>query len=185
MKKHRQDAWSQDEDTLLAETVISHIRKGSTQLKAFEEVGKQLSRTASACGFRWNSTVRRLYEIDISKAKQERKQQVKPSTDSCKEPETAMIMEKKQSFPHFDEVLSYLHSIHEDARKIEPLVEEIKEHQRKNGELENQLLEALKEKEKIHNQLSKIQTEYESLLAIMERARKMVLLQEDNKIPRK
>lgn len=36
----RQDAWTKDEDLLLAEVVLRHIREGSTQLKAFEEVGK-------------------------------------------------------------------------------------------------------------------------------------------------
>jgi RsfA family transcription factor len=36
----RQDAWTQDEDILLAEVVLRHIREGGTQLSAFEEVGK-------------------------------------------------------------------------------------------------------------------------------------------------
>lgn len=34
----RQDAWTQDEDLLLAEVVLRHIREGGTQLSAFEEV---------------------------------------------------------------------------------------------------------------------------------------------------
>jgi len=51
----RQDAWTSEEDRLLAEIVLTHIKKGSTQLKAFEETGSKLSRTAAACGFRWNS----------------------------------------------------------------------------------------------------------------------------------
>lgn len=39
MAKVRQDAWSHEDDLLLAETVLRHIRQGSTQLNAFEEVG--------------------------------------------------------------------------------------------------------------------------------------------------
>ena len=39
MTTSRQDAWSSDEDLLLAELVLSHIREASTQLKAFEEAG--------------------------------------------------------------------------------------------------------------------------------------------------
>ncbi|GAE94123.1 prespore specific transcriptional activator RsfA [Gracilibacillus boraciitolerans JCM 21714] len=39
MAKVRQDAWSHEDDLLLAETVLRHIREGSTQLKAFDEVG--------------------------------------------------------------------------------------------------------------------------------------------------
>ena len=38
----RQDAWTQDEDLLLAEVVLRHIREGGTQLQAFEEVGKEI-----------------------------------------------------------------------------------------------------------------------------------------------
>lgn len=65
----RQDAWTQDEDLLLAEVVLRHIRDGGTQLSAFEEVGKALSRTAAACGFRWNSYVRKQYQAGIELAK--------------------------------------------------------------------------------------------------------------------
>jgi RsfA family transcription factor len=69
----RQDAWTEDEDVLLAEVVLRHIREGGTQLSAFKEVGHKLSRTAAACGFRWNSYVRKLYKTKIEEAKQQRK----------------------------------------------------------------------------------------------------------------
>ncbi|MCI3987269.1 RsfA family transcriptional regulator, partial [Bacillus vallismortis] len=36
----RQYAWTQDEDLLLAEVVLRHIREVGTQLSAFEEVGR-------------------------------------------------------------------------------------------------------------------------------------------------
>lgn len=48
--KQRQDAWSEENDLLLAETVLRHVREGSTQLNAFEEVGDRLNRTSAACG---------------------------------------------------------------------------------------------------------------------------------------
>ena len=69
----RQDAWSSDEDLILAEVVLRHIREGSTQLAAFEEVGERLSRTSAACGFRWNSTIRKKYDAAIALAKKQRK----------------------------------------------------------------------------------------------------------------
>ena len=69
----RQDSWSPGDDTLLAQTVLEHIKKGSTQLKAFEEIGRILKRTASACGFRWNSYVRKQYKEAIEAAKESRK----------------------------------------------------------------------------------------------------------------
>lgn len=76
MNATRQDAWSQDEDVLLAEIVLRHIREGKTQLEAFEEVAKRLSRTSAACGFRWNATVRKQYKKAIQMAKEERKTSV-------------------------------------------------------------------------------------------------------------
>ena len=35
--KTRQDAWTHENDVLLAETVLRHVREGSTQLNAFEK----------------------------------------------------------------------------------------------------------------------------------------------------
>ncbi|MBM7598697.1 RsfA family transcription factor [Virgibacillus halotolerans] len=74
MNATRQDAWTKDEDMMLAETVLGYIREGKTQLEAFKEVAKQLSRTSAACGFRWNATIRKHYQEAIQIAKQERKQ---------------------------------------------------------------------------------------------------------------
>jgi len=72
--KERQDAWTEENDLLLAETVLKHVREGSTQLNAFEEVGDKLNRTSAACGFRWNAVVRHDYEKDLQLAKKHRKQ---------------------------------------------------------------------------------------------------------------
>ncbi|SDQ63253.1 transcription factor, RsfA family [Virgibacillus subterraneus] len=74
MNATRQDAWTQDEDIILAETVLRYIREGKTQLEAFKEVAKQLSRTSAACGFRWNASIRKQYQDAIDFAKEERKQ---------------------------------------------------------------------------------------------------------------
>ncbi|WP_147535030.1 RsfA family transcriptional regulator [Bacillus marasmi] len=72
--KVRQDAWTDENDLLLAETVLRHVREGSTQLNAFEEVGDKLNRTSAACGFRWNAVVRHQYEKALDLAKKQRKQ---------------------------------------------------------------------------------------------------------------
>jgi len=72
--KVRQDAWTEENDLLLAETVLRHVREGSTQLNAFEEVGDKLDRTSAACGFRWNAVVRHNYEKALQLAKKQRKQ---------------------------------------------------------------------------------------------------------------
>ncbi|MFC0188054.1 RsfA family transcriptional regulator [Fictibacillus aquaticus] len=74
MSKLRQDAWSEEDDLLLAETVLRHVREGSTQLHAFEEVGDKLERTSAAVGFRWNAIVRKRYEQALKIAKKQRKE---------------------------------------------------------------------------------------------------------------
>ncbi|MFZ3576503.1 RsfA family transcriptional regulator [Virgibacillus sp. DJP39] len=73
MNRTRQDAWSSDEDVILADTVLQYIREGKTQLEAFKDVAKQLSRTSAACGFRWNATIRKNYQDVVNVAKEERK----------------------------------------------------------------------------------------------------------------
>ncbi|MBZ4223913.1 RsfA family transcriptional regulator [Bacillus wiedmannii] len=69
----RQDSWTNDNDLLLATIVLQYIHNGGTQLAAFKEVAKQLARTPAACGFRWNSYLRKQYEEEIQQAKQNRK----------------------------------------------------------------------------------------------------------------
>jgi prespore-specific regulator len=75
--KIRQDAWTEENDLLLAETVLRHVREGSTQLNAFEEVGDILDRTSAACGFRWNAVVRYNYEKALQIAKKFRKEKLR------------------------------------------------------------------------------------------------------------
>ncbi|MCA1047006.1 RsfA family transcriptional regulator [Bacillus toyonensis] len=69
----RQDSWTNDNDLLLATIVLEYIRNSGTQLSAFKEVAKQLTKTPAACGFRWNSYLRKQYEKEIQQAKQNRK----------------------------------------------------------------------------------------------------------------
>src|SRR5699024_6889236 len=73
MNEIKQSAWSKEEDILLADTVLQFIREGKTQLAAFNDVARQLSRTPGACGFRWNVTLRKQYNQDSQRAKQLRK----------------------------------------------------------------------------------------------------------------
>src|SRR5699024_9724398 len=91
MTKVRQDAWSHEDDLLLAETVLRHIREGSTQLNAFDEVGDILNRTSAACGFRWNAEVRNKYVQAIELAKRQRKEKKRQeATRGNKQPLTTV-----------------------------------------------------------------------------------------------
>src|SRR5690606_24584608 len=97
MTAARQDAWTPDEDLLLAEIVLTHIREGSTQLKAFEESGKKMKRTAAACGFRWNSNIRKQYKEGIELAKRQRNANKKDRSSNKKIQEGNEVLEKEKA----------------------------------------------------------------------------------------
>ncbi len=169
----RQDAWTADEDRLLAEIVLAHIRGDSTQLKAFEEAGLKLARTAAACGFRWNSYVRKKYDSEIRLAKKQRKERVKGHQKN--EQLTAKVnqMEEKAKKLNLKEVIVFLKGLEsscfnslEDRAVYEKLKAE-NEQLRKEIVKMNERYEAKKE------QYEQMKEEYKSLLVIMERARKM------------
>jgi RsfA family transcription factor len=173
MSPTRQDAWSQDEDLLLAEVVLQHLREGRTQLQAFEEVGKRLSRTASACGFRWNSTVRKKYALDIKTAKVQRKEikRSHPNLPATMTPTS--LHEEKDEIP-FQTVIDFLQRLYQRAERstdIQSSVAKIKE-------LEKIIFDLTNKNEKLESNLKTIQEDYQRLLEIMERARKMVVLQD-------
>ncbi|HWO77429.1 MAG TPA: RsfA family transcriptional regulator [Bacillus sp. (in: firmicutes)] len=171
MTTTRQDAWTKDEDVLLAEVVLRHIREGGTQLQAFEEVGKKLSRTPAACGFRWNSLVRKQYKSGIELAKKQRKELKKQKSlitkNSRFEENRVNQTEDGDLNPIRNIIISLEHlekqwlerSQHADLHKRVSLLEN-----------ENQALK----KERDH-----WLSEYRALLGVMEKARKLVYLEEE------
>ncbi|WP_462409172.1 RsfA family transcriptional regulator [Neobacillus sp. Marseille-QA0830] len=191
MSPTRQDAWSQDEDLLLAEVVLRHIREGGTQLQAFEEVGKQLSRTAAACGFRWNSFVRKQYKSGIELAKKQRKElkkqvvssSVPPAPDTGESP-----MEENQSNGSqtgisltYSEVIHFLEELQKKAEETVKAEDEKNIALEKVKELEKKTYYLAAENERLTKNLKAMEEDYRSLMEIMERARKMVVLQDEDR----
>jgi prespore-specific regulator len=186
MSPTRQDAWSQDEDLLLAEVVLRHIREGGTQLQAFEEVGKHLSRTSAACGFRWNSFVRKQYKSGIELAKKQRKEFKKQN--NVQELSQDLSHEESPASPSvpsdtvtFQSVIHFLESLYKKAEvslKNETAREKSNE---KIKELEKKANALTAENERLTKSLKAIEEDYRSLIEIMERARKMVVLQEEDR----
>ncbi|MGM8212962.1 RsfA family transcriptional regulator [Virgibacillus sp. W0430] len=196
MAKVRQDAWSHEDDLLLAETVLRHVREGSTQLNAFEEVGDKLNRTSAACGFRWNAEVRRKYENAIDLAKRQRKEKkraaaaqtrltkhtqhtVNPAPITIDNGSTA---EEHNSSITLDTVIHYLSNLKKDyyaANQSKLSLQQL--------ENENQMLRA--HVEKLEKQLSlteekleTVQEDYQMFIQIMERARKMTVLEDQGSL---
>jgi len=125
MKETRQDAWTKEEDDLLAETVLQYIRNGNTQLEAFKEVARNLSRTPAACGFRWNATIRKQYDREIQEAKEKRK---KISSDALRVLQTNHHPDsKKHAIESAIELLEKLKSKEEEVKLIEKLQKENQE----------------------------------------------------------
>lgn len=188
----RQDAWTQDEDLLLAEVVLRHIRDGSTQLAAFEEVGKKLSRTAAACGFRWNSAVRKQYKSAIEIAKKQRKGE-KVEDSSKKSPVSAdkkqknneeqTINQEKQSdlkqLVSFHSIIEFLSSVESTIKNTDLLKEENEALKNEISALKKERTELQAKVEKLTENYQLIEEDYKALIEIMERARKMIVLQED------
>ena len=224
--KVRQDAWTHEDDLLLAETVLRHVREGSTQLNAFEEVGDKLNRTSAACGFRWNAVVRHNYEKALQLAKKQRKQRHRllgkdqggkkkllytPPVPSVIE--VGMLPEPKELVSHtavidqdtpipqepiskpivspkgitsIDDVIVFLQSMNKESLHSEALKSE-------NARLKAELIEAKNEvirlkqmKDELEHKIENleentetIQEDYETIMKIMNRARKLVLLEED------
>lgn len=223
--KVRQDAWTEEDDLLLAETVLRHVREGSTQLNAFEEVGDKLNRTSAACGFRWNAVVRHTYDKALSLAKKQRKQRKRilgkdlggkkrllytpptptisditiPANQSVEEDiETSIHLDTEVETPYIpmeyvekeqlhtqnlslDAVITYLKSMNGTSLQLEVLRTE---NERLKFEL-NDVRKRNQELERKVNHLEQdtglIQEDYETLMKIMNRARKLVLLEEDDR----
>jgi prespore-specific regulator len=190
MSPTRQDAWSQDEDLLLAEVVLRHIREGGTQLQAFEEVGKQLTRTAAACGFRWNSFVRKQYKSGIELAKKQRKELKKQTAANPEEQlQDAARLEAPalQQGPEqgveltFSAVIGFLEGLQKKASVSNEYEEDKEKYSEQIKELERKNYYLAAENERLSKNLQVIEEDYRSLLEIMERARKMVVLQDEDR----
>jgi len=186
----RQDAWSQDEDLLLAEVVLRYIREGSTQLRAFEEVGKQLSRTPAACGFRWNSFVRKQYKSGIELAKKQRKEnkgqrevrleekleREMENMHECTQQVEFVEENKTSDSVSFQEIVSYLKKMDETARLYE---QEKQQRAEELGDLQRENQQLREEIKVLQSQLVVVEEDYRALLHIMERARKLIIHEDD------
>jgi len=192
--KTRQDAWTSEDDLLLAETVLRHIREGSTQLKAFDEVGDKLDRTSAACGFRWNAEVRQNYEEAVQIAKRQRKEMKRAL---AKQPQGAVaaqlsrtpqlvidaefseeLVPVKQTSLSMDDVIAYLRNYGQQTADTAKLEAENQLLRRQNEELKQQN-EALEQRlQKLMQQQDAVQEDYQTLVRIMDRARKLVLFDE-------
>jgi|SRR5690625_867848 len=203
MAKVRQDAWSHEDDLLLAETVLRHIREGSTQLNAFEEVGDCLNRTSAACGFRWNAEVRNQYISAIDLAKRQRKERkrelakrskpipttnhnvVSPSIETenhpliMEEEEEKEIVEENNSLT-LNDVINYLQSVQANILEQNQKATNAESLQQSNQQLQQHIISLEQELSVTKKKLKTVEDDYQTFIQIMERARKMTVLDEQH-----
>ncbi|MBD7964400.1 RsfA family transcriptional regulator [Fictibacillus norfolkensis] len=183
MTNLRQDAWTKEEDAILAEVTLRHIREGSTQLVAFEEVGEKLTRTPAACGFRWNSLIRKQYDKAITEAKKVRKERNKRKVKqfaSTIENHNEVLHEIPSNSAKSDTPLS-LNDIILFLQQLQAEKPVSKNLEAENKALLLKLQNLKKENGTLKSKLSKVNKEYETVyrdykdvLQIMDRARKLV-----------
>jgi prespore-specific regulator len=179
----RQDAWTQDEDLFLSEVVLRYIREGGTQLTAFEEVGRKLSRTSAACGFRWNSFVRKQYKQAIELAKKQRKELKKDGALTKTTPAEINVTQennKTEQSLSLSDVIQYLQSYEQTEDEQQSLKKQNQVLQTKLAKLEAENNSLLKEKRDVEQQLELVKEDYKALIGIMDRARKMMMLQDED-----
>jgi prespore-specific regulator len=210
MSAVRQDAWSDDDDLILAEVTLRHIREGGTQLSAFEEVGERIGRTSAACGFRWNSYVRKKYEpaIQIAKAQRQKRNQIKRQTASSIQGLTGLAAvsameiadltiprnERNERMERNDAITEETISIDAVIRFLRQWKVTYQEMNRHTRSLEKELHETQeqldrikKENDKLNKQYNVVETDYRvvnddyrALIQIMDRARKLAFLVEED-----
>lgn len=194
----RQDAWSPDDDLILAEVTLRHIREGSTQLGAFEEVGERIGRTSAACGFRWNSCVRKRYEDAIQIAKQQRQKRnylKKQTIVATPHVSSIVVFETderglKQESSSIEEGLSVdavIRFLRGWKTTYQDLTRQIKWFEKELKDKEEELYRLRDQNERLSKEVNNVQTDYravnddyKTLIQIMDRARRLTVLTNDD-----
>lgn len=111
MGTHSKNAWTREEDIILAEITLFSIKRGATQLLAFQEVGQRLSRTPEACGFRWNSKIRKQYKKQIELAKKDREKKLAPTHETQEKKQMCNTEPNSLDLPALSACIQLLYSL--------------------------------------------------------------------------
>lgn len=192
----RQDAWSAEDDLILAEITLRHIREGSTQLAAFEEVGEKIGRTSAACGFRWNSCVRKSYEdaISIAKGQRQKRSYLKKQPSVRGAQVAGLILGEmddeygrneniSENSLSIDAVIRFLRqwkgSFQETGRQLKMLERDLREKEDELTELRAENERLSKEVNLAQSDYRVVNDDYKALIQIMDRARRLAFLNEE------
>lgn len=179
--KTRRDAWTLDNDKLLAETVLAYVQNGHTQTAAFEEVGNQLNRTAAACGYRWNAEVRKKYVKEFEDAKKRRKELArnKERDYTKEEPQVAqhqssLTNTEKNDVHHLTikDCIRYLSQVRDQDNHLQ-ILNENKRLREENTKLNNMRQDLTKRYDQLFQRKQKIDDNYKILIRLISEAQQM------------
>jgi len=180
--KNRHDAWTQEEDRLLAKTVVNHIKDGSTQTAAFNEISDKINRTPAACSYRWNAEVRKEYVNDIELAKKKHKEnkrklnQHNNKTTSKKPKEDHNIFERAKTiqtqseFININDCIIYLNQLNNMPESNTALKEENNHLQKEKQALYKKNKELVDRYKKLTERKHKLEEEYKVLMILIQHA---------------
>lgn len=164
-------------------------------MAAFEEVGEKIGRTSAACGFRWNSCVRKKYEaaIQLAKAQRQKRNYLKKqplgaqvASLTLQEGEDAdlkgeMLTEESLSM---DMVIRYLrqmrNNVQEMTRQIKHMEKELQEKEEYCARLQRENEELSKQVNVVETDYRTVNDDYKALIQIMDRARRLAILSEED-----
>ncbi|QSO55018.1 RsfA family transcriptional regulator [Alicyclobacillus curvatus] len=178
----RQDAWTTEDDSALAEVVLKHIRDGSTQLAGFNEASRRLGRTAAACGFRWNACVRKQYRKQIELAKEDRKE--KKSQKIQAQLEGGDYDHPTATLMSWAQVLRFLrqekNTAQQWASRWRAAQRESNEWKAKYDGLNREASQTREELQRLRRDYETMAQDHRALVDIVERARKAAFLDGDD-----
>ncbi|WP_078432431.1 RsfA family transcriptional regulator [Metabacillus halosaccharovorans] len=159
--KTRHDAWTLENEQLLAETVLSYVQNGRTQSAAFKDVGNRLNRTAAACGYRWNAELRKNYTKELEQAKMKRNLNKKQAQNRQQVLQHGEIIQLT-----IDECIHYLSQVRSKENHIHFLDENIRLIE-ENKKLYEKKQTLIKKYEQLTNQKQKIDHKYKALFRLI------------------
>lgn len=180
----RSDAWTNEDDQKLAEIVLRHIREGSTQLNAFVEAANLLGRTPAACGYRWNGVVRKHHEDGIKEAKLAKKEKLSLRQQA---------KQRRAYGPDLDDpsIDGIIRALKNHERDYFNLQEKTRQLEDRCSEMEERLQELIAENQQLRQGILPDKPNQEllgedskTLLEIMDRARKILELEQQGYKPR-
>lgn len=180
--KNRHDAWTHEEDMLLAKTVVKHIKDGSTQTAAFNEISDKINRTPAACSYRWNAEVRKEYAHDIELAKKKYKENKrklnqhnnKTSSNKPNEDPNLLVRAKRvqtqSEFININDCIIYLNQLNNMPESYSSLKEENNHLQKEKQALYKKNQELVDRYEKLIERKHKLEEEYKVLMVLIQHA---------------